>query len=650
MATEKTSAQNRPLDVICLGRAAVDLYGQQVGGRLEDMRSFAKYLGGSSANLAAGLARMGLRSAMLARVGDEQMGRFVREALASEGVDVSHVTTDPDRLTALVILGIGAGEDVPHIFYRERCADMGLVADDIDPEFIGSARMLSITGTHLSTPTTRAAVLKAMTSARERGTAVTLDIDYRPVLWGLVAAGDGANRYQECAEASEVLADVLPLCDMVVGTEEEIRIAGGQDNLLAAVQRVRELSEGWIVLKRGADGCVVFAPGPVRSLDDGTLAPGNPVEVFNTLGAGDAFLSGFLGGWLTGKNPAGCGAMGNACGALVVARHGCTPAIPSRVELDAFMHRDPPPRVPRLDPELIQLHRATTWHDDPRPLCVLAFDHRSQFIELANETGQPHTHIDRFKSLVAEAALEVVADLPADVRGGFIIDQRFGATAMGRLAGTGAWTACPVETPGSRPLAFEAGADMGQQLLGLPPLNVVKCLVFYHPDDPLDLRLAQEEKVQDLYAEICAQDRRLVLEVICPANQHPVDDSTLPRAMRRFYNLGVHPDWWKVEPQSTTGWDAVARVIDDCDPHCKGIVLLGLDAPEDQLREGFRAASGAPYMKGFAVGRSIFGQPARAWFAGELDDAGARADIARRYRRMVELWRQAAGEPRGAFS
>src|SRR5690606_19016047 len=120
----------RNLDVICLGRAAVDLYGQQSGGRLEDMQSFAKYLGGSSGNLAAGLARLGIKSAMLTRVGNEQMGSFVREQLAREGVDITQVRTDPDRLTALVVLGIMSADDIPHIFFRERCADMGLCEDD----------------------------------------------------------------------------------------------------------------------------------------------------------------------------------------------------------------------------------------------------------------------------------------------------------------------------------------------------------------------------------------------------------------------------------------------------------------------------------------------------------------------------------------
>ena len=133
----------KTLDVICLGRVAVDFYGDQIGGRLEDMQSFAKYLGGSSGNLAAGLARLGAKSSMLARVGNEQMGRFVREALAREGADVSHVITDPTRLTALVILGIADRNSFPHIFYRENCADMAIEPGDFDEDYIASSRALA---------------------------------------------------------------------------------------------------------------------------------------------------------------------------------------------------------------------------------------------------------------------------------------------------------------------------------------------------------------------------------------------------------------------------------------------------------------------------------------------------------------------------
>src|SRR5690349_18962387 len=185
----------RKYDLICLGRLAVDLYAQQHGTRLEDATSFARYLGGSSANVAFGTARLGLRSAMLSRVGDDHMGRFLLEALAREGCDASQVRADPARLTALVLLGIVDRETFPLIFYRENCADMALDEGDIDEAFIASSRALAITGTHLSTPLVRAASAKALGFARRHDVTTVLDIDYRPVLWGLAARGDGATRF-----------------------------------------------------------------------------------------------------------------------------------------------------------------------------------------------------------------------------------------------------------------------------------------------------------------------------------------------------------------------------------------------------------------------------------------------------------------------
>ena len=175
----------KTLDLITIGRSSVDLYGAQIGGCLEDMGSFNKHLGGSPTNIAAGTARLGLRSALITRVGDEHMGRFIREELEREGVDTDGVTTDPERLTALMLLGIRDQEQFPLIFYRENCADMALHEDDIDPGFIARAHAVVATGTHLSHPRTEAAVLKALKLARENGAQTALDIDYRPNLWGL---------------------------------------------------------------------------------------------------------------------------------------------------------------------------------------------------------------------------------------------------------------------------------------------------------------------------------------------------------------------------------------------------------------------------------------------------------------------------------
>src|SRR5687768_8350751 len=153
-------------DLISMGRAAVDLYGEQIGARLEDQASFAKYLGGCPANIAVGASRLGLKVAMLTRVGDEHNGRFVRETLAAEGVDVSHVATDPKRLTALVFLGIQDRDTFPLVFYRDNCADMAISPDDFDAGFIASAKALLVSGTHLSQPLTYESCKRAMTMAK----------------------------------------------------------------------------------------------------------------------------------------------------------------------------------------------------------------------------------------------------------------------------------------------------------------------------------------------------------------------------------------------------------------------------------------------------------------------------------------------------
>ena len=136
----------KQLDLVAIGRSSVDLYGAQIGGRLEDMGSFQKYIGGSPTNIACGTARLGLKSGLITRVGDEHMGRFIREELQREGVDVRGVTTDPARLTALVLLGIRDEHQFPLIFYRENCADMALTVDDIDAALIADSRSVIVTG------------------------------------------------------------------------------------------------------------------------------------------------------------------------------------------------------------------------------------------------------------------------------------------------------------------------------------------------------------------------------------------------------------------------------------------------------------------------------------------------------------------------
>ncbi len=628
----------RPLELICLGRAAVDFYGEQIGGRLEDMQSFTKYLGGSSANLCAGVARLGLRSSMLTRVGNEHMGRFVRAALAAFGADVSHVKTDPDRLTASVVLGIEGTGSYPHIFFRENCADMGVCVDDFDERYIASSGAFAVTGTHLSTERTRAAVEQAFRWAKKNGTKCVLDIDYRPVLWRLTAAGDGASRFVASETVTASLQPLIPLCDLVVGTEEEIRIAGGSDDVLTAIRRIRSLTEAPIVIKRGATGCAIVPGAVPDDLDQALVVPGFPVEVLNVLGAGDAFLSGFLYGWLRGASLEESGRLGNACGALVVSRHACSPAMPSEAELREFMGRSTPVRRPDLDPVIQHMHHATTVRRRPQgDLFVLAFDHRRQLEELVDDHGKPRAVIATFKKLIAAAVDRVAADPGVAGNLGMIVDSRHGTPVLEKLTHSRTWVARPIELPGSRPLKFEGTYNVASHIRSWPVSHVIKCLVFYHPDDPIELRYEQEHAVRELFDAAQALDRDVMLEIISPRHGKVEEDTTL-RVLKRFYNIGIRPAWWKLEAQSAASWRAIGELIEERDPWCNGVLLLGLDAPEESLQASFADAAQTPTCRGFAVGRSIFNAAANGWLRGVMNDEAAIADMASRYRRLIEFW------------
>ncbi|PAU39070.1 5-dehydro-2-deoxygluconokinase [Vibrio coralliilyticus] len=635
-------AIDKKLDLICMGRVAVDLYGQQIGARLEDMGSFAKYLGGSSGNVAYGTARQGLKSSMLARVGDEHMGRFVREELQRLGVDTSHLITDQQRLTALVILGIKDEDTFPLIFYRDNCADMAITSDDVSEEYIASARCLAITGTHLSHPQTREAVLTALKYARKHGVKTALDIDYRPVLWGLTSIGDGETRYIESENVTASLKEVLGLFDLIVGTEEEFHIAGGSEDTLQALKSVREVSDAELVCKRGPLGCSVFSGDLPEDLDGGINARGVRVEVLNVLGAGDAFMSGLLRGYLNGESWQQSCAYANACGALVVSRHGCAPAMPSKEELDDYLARAEEVLRPDLDSHLNHLHRVTTRDKEWDELCVLAFDHRIQFVDMARSVGADISRISPLKELIYKASQEVACEADLQGKAGLLCDGSFGQSVLNQVTGSGWWIGRPVELPGSRPLELEHG-NIGSQLIDWPLEHVVKCLVFFHPEDNHALRLEQEKQVQEVYTACCKSGHEMLLEVILPADMER-DDALYLRAMQRFYNLGVKPDWWKLPPMQTESWQAAEALINERDSHCRGVVLLGLDAPEEVLREGFKQAAQNNVVKGFAVGRTIFGQPSRAWLANEIDDQTLIDQIKRNYHNLISLWRERGQE------
>ena len=332
-------------------------------------------------------------------------------------------------------------------------------------------------------------------------------------------------------------------------------------------------------------------------------------------------------------------AFANACGAMLVSRLLCSPESPTWTELSHFLEHGSPERALRRDRLLAHIHWATTRRPRTPQLLALAIDHRSQLEALADRCNAPRERIARLKELAVEAASQAGAGRD-DI--GMLLDGIHGREALFAADAKGLWIGRPVEKPGSRPLQFETGADLGSHLIEWPVTHTVKCLCFYHPDDPAELRQAQEEKLLALHDAARIVGREYLVEII--AGPHgPLGDDTVASVMRRLYALGIKPDWWKLEPQeSPAAWQAIDAAIAEGDPLCRGVVMLGLEASEAELGRAFAAARQATCVKGFAVGRTIFAEPAEAWLKGRMDDTALVDEMAGRFARLIAMWEAAA--------
>jgi 5-dehydro-2-deoxygluconokinase len=264
-----------------------------------------------------------------------------------------------------------------------------------------------------------------------------------------------------------------------------------------------------------------------------------------------------------------------------------------------------------------------------------------QLEAMADEAGADRKLIGRFKQLCQQ----VVEQVAAGKKGyGLLCDSRLGRDALYRAAGKQLWIGRPVEWPGSRPLSLEPelGDDLGT-LREWPLEHIVKVLCFYHSDDDESTRLQQEQTLKRLFTATRRNRLEFLLEII-PSKAGPVDDDTTARVIERIYQVGIYPDWWKLEPmQSGNAWQKTCDTINRYDPYIQGIVVLGLGATSDDLEASFVTAAKQPLVKGFAVGRTIFNEPAKAWFAGEIDDPAAIRLMSENYKRLCDSWDRARG-------
>lgn len=616
----------RVFDLISMGRTIVDVYGDQVGCGLEETSSFSKYVGGCPANIAIGTARLGLRVAHVTRVGDDQHGRFLRDQLSREGVDVSHVRTDPARLTGVAFLGIRDEDTFPLLHYRDNCADMAISVEDYSREFVGSATALLVTGSHLTTVEAAANVDAAIAYAKAGGTRVIFDIDYRPLFWRLVSRDAGESRYVSSELATAATQNVLPHADLIIGTEEEIRIAGGDIDTRKALVSIRRLSAAPIVMKRGPQGCVVFDAAIPEDLDNGIVGRGFPVEVFNIVGAGDGFLSGFLSGWLRDANWDECCRRGNACGALVVSRHGCSPASPTEKELAWYLQNAAGETALHDNRLLGAVHRATTRR--ARRLPVILIDCETSGIG-AQPAGRETASPSRFASIAADVVLHKTS---RGVATGIMVDGTGCNDALFAIGSATDWVVRAIEIPGSKPLSFLGGRPAGVLLRSWPQNQIVKCFVPLVVDASSEL---QNERLRELqYAvEMWGHELMLVPELVAGA-----DEVQLTNRIHEIQALGIRPDWWGIQASTgASGWPRLQAAIETSNPMCRGVLML--DSGRGEIFDSYNVASGnCSLLQGIVAGQSIYAEALLAWGTGRSDDSTLARELAAGIDRLVATW------------
>lgn len=622
----------RTIDLIAMGRVAIDLYSEQVGAALENAQSFQKYLGGCAGNIAVGTARQGLKSAMLSCVGTDDMGIYLKNTLRNEGVDISLLTESQQHLTALVLLGVNPPDRFPLIFYRENCADMQITPEQCDKNFFENSKAFLFTGTCLSTDSMRKATHHAINTAKTTKTAIIFDIDYRPVLWKLTASGDGETRFKADQFVSSQYRQVLQDCDVIVGTEEEFMIAGASSDLKKALQVIRQHSKALLVLKTGEKGCQTFSD----DLNHAITGQPFPVDVLNVLGAGDAFMSGFLSGWLRKLPLETCAQYANACGAIVVTRHGCAPAIPNYDEMQYFISHYTADYDINNDKELHRLHQhSVIGRAIDQPMLVLAFDHRTQFEDTCQQANKSSTLISQFKQAMFDGFLQVQKN---ESDAAILVDPQYGRSILKNANDQHITIGVPIEAAGKLPLEWLSEQTVYDIIVKRPQRWFVKVLWQFHIN--MDEELKQQQlSMLNLLAKVCQSlNRKLMLELITP-KQFTHDADAIAKAMKNVYVNNIYPYWWKIAAIETTlEWKKIARTLRKYDPQAAIIILGGTCKHLSDYQTVFKTAKSINNVTGFAVGRSIFWPIWLDFINEKISLQKIPALIAKRYQDLINYW------------
>ena len=322
-ASADRAEMSTPLQLLTIGRVCTDLYAEQLRVPLAEVRSFRKSVGGTATNVAVAAARLGHRSAVFTKVGDDPFGHYVKGALAGTfGVDTRYVGMHPTLRTPLAFAELLDPGEPSIVFYREPMApEMTITPDEVDIDVVREVPILWVAAGALAAEPSRGTI-NALLAVRGRREHTIIDLDWRPVLWG-----------NDAARAREAIGEVLPLATMAIGNRAECEVAVGVTDPHEAAVRLLALGLSAAIVKMGGDGVLVATADGVRQ-----RVPPRPVEVVCGLGAGDAFGGAVCHGLLSGWDLVQAARAGNAAGAIVASRLMCADDMPTALEIEEMLN------------------------------------------------------------------------------------------------------------------------------------------------------------------------------------------------------------------------------------------------------------------------------------------------------------------------
>ncbi|MBW8351547.1 5-dehydro-2-deoxygluconokinase [Bacillus sp. IITD106] len=318
--------QERSLDLIGIGRLCIDLNADQFNRPMEETSSFSKYVGGSPANITIGASRLGLKTGFIGKVADDQMGRFIVQYLKNNDIDTSVISVDQTgAVTGLAFTEIKSPEDCSILMYRDNVADLKLETAEVSEDYIKQSKALLVSGTALAASPSREAVFLALDYARKNNVVVIMDLDYRPYTWK--SPQETAVYYNLAAEKCDVIIGTREEFDMMEQFEEDFN----KDDQKTAKKWFDYHAE-IVVIKHGSEGSIAYSING-DSYKGGTFK----TKVLKTFGAGDAYASAFIFGLMNGWDIPKAMEYGSASAAIVISKHSCSDAMPTKNEIDEFM-------------------------------------------------------------------------------------------------------------------------------------------------------------------------------------------------------------------------------------------------------------------------------------------------------------------------